>query len=222
MKREIKITADGSSTLYIPEMDENYHSDHGALQEAMHVFIENGLNTIDSELIEVFEMGFGTGLNALLTSIEAKKQKKSISYTGIEAYPVTEEHLLQINYLKLVGEEHKNDFEKMHSTQWNQKTSINESFEFMKVLEKIESYHLPENKFDLIYYDAFGPRAQASMWEIPILEKMFKALKPGGILVTYCAQGQFKRNLKTLGFNVIPLTGPPGKREMTKGIKVKR
>jgi tRNA U34 5-methylaminomethyl-2-thiouridine-forming methyltransferase MnmC len=219
MKRELKITADGSSTLYIPEMDENYHSDHGALQEAMHVFIENGLNSIESEHIAVFEMGFGTGLNALLTSIQSKKQQKRISYVGIEAFPVSAEHIAEINYIELVGVDHAADFQQIHQSNWNEKININHNFEFTKVQDKIEDYSMPANEFDLIYYDAFGPRAQASMWEIPILEKMYKGLKPGGMLVTYCAQGQFKRNLKSLGFEVIPLPGPPGKREMTKGMK---
>ena len=219
MKRELKITADGSSTLYIPELDENYHSDHGALQEAMHVFIENGLNTIESDQISVFEMGFGTGLNALLTSIQSKKLQKHISYVGIEAFPVSAEHIAEINYIELVGEEHAVDFQQMHQSNWNEKITINHNFDFTKIHEKIEDYSIPKNEFDLIYFDAFGPRAQTSMWEISILEKMHKGLKPGGMLVTYCAQGQFKRNLKSLGFEVIPLPGPPGKREMTKGVK---
>jgi tRNA U34 5-methylaminomethyl-2-thiouridine-forming methyltransferase MnmC len=219
MKREIKITADGSSTLYLPELDENYHSDHGALQEAMHVFIENGLNTIKSNQISVFEMGFGTGLNALLTSIEAKKRTKQISYIGIEAFPVSTEHIEEINFVDMVGVEHSADFQQMHQANWNEKITINHNFDFTKIHSKIEEFCMPENEFDIIFYDAFGPRAQATMWEIPILEKMYKGLKPGGILVTYCAQGQFKRNLKSLGFEVIPLPGPPGKREMTKGVK---
>lgn len=219
MKRELKITADGSSTLYIPELDENYHSDHGALQEALHVFIENGLNTLNSDEISVFEMGFGTGLNALLASIAAKNKGKQISYTGIEAFPVSLEQISQINYIELVGEEHASDFKQMHQANWNEKIEFNSNFNFTKIQAKIEDYDIAENQYDILFYDAFGPRAQAIMWEIPILEKMYKSLKPGGIFVTYCAQGQFKRNLKSLGFEVIPLPGPPGKREMTKGIK---
>lgn len=217
MKREVIKTEDGSSTIFIPEMDENYHSTHGAIQEAMHVFIQHGLHAVeDKSSISIFEMGFGTGLNALLTKIHAKT---AIKYAGIEAFPVEEELIDQLNYLEELGEEHKDVFQKMHSLPWQEKNEITSDFILEKIDKKIEDYTLEPEVFDLIYFDAFGPKAQSEMWDISILKKMYDGLQTNGFLITYCAMGQFKRDLKSLGFEVVPLPGPPGKREMTKAIK---
>ena len=219
MKRELLRTQDGSMTIYIPEMDENYHSGHGAFQEAMHVFIENGVKTISKNEIKVFEMGFGTGLNALLTLQHSLHTGFRIDYSGIEAYPVENELLKGIDYDKLVDEEASKLFPLLHSSPWGVPVSLTKEFTFRKLHQRIENYVPEQNTYDLTYYDAFGPRAQGDMWELPILEKMRDILKPGGILVTYCAKGQFKRDLKSLGFEVESLPGPPGKREMTRAIK---
>ncbi len=215
MKREITKTADGSTTIYIPEMDENYHSHHGAIQEARHVFIKHGLESLVQEDITVFEMGFGTGLNALLTLEFARRQKKQVRYLGLEAYPVESEMIEKLNYLEGIGKEFRNDFEAMHKAAWDQTIAIHE-LELTKIHQKIEEFQPKIDSIDIIYFDAFGPRAQSDMWELPVLEKMATMLKPGGILVTYCAQGQFKRHLKSLGFEIERLPGPPGKREMTR------
>lgn len=218
MQRTIAKTADGSTTIYIPEMDENYHSHHGAIQEARHVFLKNGIETIDKDEIVVFEMGFGTGLNALLTLDFALNTGKKVTYFGLEAYPVEPELLEQLNYLDEIGKEHSGAFQRMHQADWENPISI-QNFELTKIHQKIEEYTPAPSTIDIIYFDAFGPRAQGDMWELPVLEKMADMIKPGGILVTYCAQGQFKRHLKSLGFTIERLPGPPGKREMTRATK---
>lgn len=221
MKREVITTADGSKTIYIPEMDENYHSGHGALQEAKHVFIENGLKHFSGKPeITIFEMGFGTGLNALLSMIEADKTKIQIHYIGIEAFPIEKELVETISYQDLVDAKYRESFFKMHSSEWNQRIQLTENFSFLKIHDKIENYIPEAGSVDIIYFDAFGPRAQGAMWNIEILQKMYDVLKPNGIFVTYCAKGQVKRDLKALGFVVEALPGPPGKREMTLATKV--
>lgn len=221
MKRELILTADGSKTIYIPEMDENYHSTHGALQEAMHVFIQNGLQAISGQKeIIIFEMGFGTGLNALLSMVEAEKSKSQIKYYGIEAFPVEIQLIKEIGYEKLVDNNFIEPFFLMHSTTWNSDHKLMQNFMFHKIDQKIEDYVPVKDSVDIIYFDAFGPRVQQGMWNPEILNKMFLLLKPGGSLVTYCAQGQVKRDLRSVGFKVEGLPGPPGKREMTRAIKL--
>lgn len=220
MKREVIVTADGSKTIFIPEMDENYHSGHGALQEALHVFIEHGLKPLSKkEHVAIFEMGFGTGLNAFLTMIEAAKTGQQIVYEGIEAFPVDEKMAIEMAYDQQVGSGFSDLYIEMHSVEWGMAHQLTENFNFTKIHQKIEEYIPKSEAFDLIYYDAFGPRAQNSMWDQEILAKMYTMLKPGGILVTYCAKGQVKRDLKALGFTIEALPGPPGKREMTRATK---
>jgi tRNA U34 5-methylaminomethyl-2-thiouridine-forming methyltransferase MnmC len=219
MKREVIQTADGSSTIYIPEMDENYHSSHGAIQEAEHVFILHGLRKMEElghQSISIFEMGFGTGLNAFLTKIRATVP---IHYSSIEAFPVTLKEIAALNYVEQVGQEFKDEFSSIHSASWNKLVELDAVFSLCKIHAKIEEFSLEEAMYDLIYFDAFGPRAQAEMWEIEILQKMVDGLKVGGALVTYCANGQFKRDLMSLGFEIEALPGPPGKREMTRAWK---
>jgi len=215
MERKVQLTDDGSSTIYIPEMDETYHSSHGAIQEARHVFLKYGIETLKRNEISVFEMGFGTGLNALLTLKYAKEAGVNVNYKGIEAFPVEQGLLDSLNYISEIGEEYNDSFELIHSSSWNVENRITEEFVLNKIHQKIEVYSADDNSVDIIYFDAFGPRAQSDMWDISILKKMHAMLKPGGILVTYCAMGQFKRDLKSLGFVVEGKPGPPGKREMT-------
>jgi tRNA U34 5-methylaminomethyl-2-thiouridine-forming methyltransferase MnmC len=216
---EIRTTADGSKTLYLPEIDENYHSCHGAIQEANHVFIKNGLSEFkEKQSISVFEMGFGTGLNALLTLVWAQENEIHVDYEGVEAYPISPELCFQLEYPECLNVNKKNDFEKMILAEWNQTVQISHYFEIKKNDLKIENWS-SDKKFDIVFFDAFGPRVQNEVWEIDVLKKMFDVLLPGGILVTYCAQGQFKRNLKSLGFELESLPGPPGKREMIRARK---
>ncbi len=219
MHKEVKITGDGSKTIYLPEWDEVYHSSHGALNEALHVFVEHGLKCVQKSSFQVFEMGFGTGLNALLTYQFALNHLKTIEYTGVEAFPLAKELWSQLGYELLFDEAFAKTFHQMHNTPWNERVNFNDSFLFTKFAEKIENMELPSDQFDVIFYDAFGPRVQSELWSIALFQKMFRSLKYDGFLVTYCAKGEVKRNLKAAGFQVEALPGPPGKREMTRAWK---
>lgn len=211
---QIFLTEDGSNSLYLSEFDETYHSRHGAIQESMHVFIENGLKSINKKNIKILEFGFGTGLNAFMTLINSKE--KQIEYVGIEKFPLDKTLLNQLNYAKS-KEEHAL-FEKIYSADWNKKVAINVSFTLEKIKVDFLKF-LSDEKFDIIYFDAFAPRVQPELWTKEIFEKAFNLLDKEGILVTYCAKGVVKRTLKEVGFEVISLPGPPGKREMTKAVK---
>ncbi|MFT4695045.1 MAG: tRNA U34 5-methylaminomethyl-2-thiouridine-forming methyltransferase MnmC [Urechidicola sp.] len=214
----IKQTEDGSHTLYNKELDETYHSSHGAIQEAIHVFIKNGIDSIFSKEISVLEVGFGTGLNAILTHDYAKRDNKKISYTGLESFPLPKEIINKLNYRSEIPDFDLAIFNKMHKSIWNQNNIIDSHFGLNKINETLQEF-ITEDKYDIIYYDAFGPRAQKEMWEKYLFEKLFKMLNIGGKFVTYCAMGQFKRDLKSCGFVVECVPGPPGKREMTIGFK---
>ncbi len=219
MERIIVQTDDGSSSILIPEMNESYHSTHGALQEAKHVFILNGLQRFQKDDMRVFEVGFGTGLNALLSMKYAQDNDVAIKYVAIEAYPVDLELIKQLNYSSLIPDATDDVFLSMHNVKWNELHRIHSNFELKKVHQKLEDYSIEGGFYDLVFFDAFGPRAQAEMWSVDLLEKMYNGLKSNGALITYCAQGQFKRNLKSIGFQVESVPGPPGKREMTVAIK---
>jgi tRNA U34 5-methylaminomethyl-2-thiouridine-forming methyltransferase MnmC len=219
MKRELRLTSDGSPTLYVPELDETYHSMHGSVQEARHVFIENGLRFVaaESKQVNILEVGFGTGLNALLTAQYAKENALSVHYVGLEAFPVEEEIWKAINYLD--DPEAKAFYTQMMALPFGATKTYDVSFTLCKLAFSIQEWATTE-KFDLIYYDAFGPKAQPEMWALAIFERLYSLLNQGGAIVTYCAQGQFKRHLKSLGMRVEGLPGPPGKREMTRGVKI--
>ncbi|HLW29525.1 MAG TPA: tRNA (5-methylaminomethyl-2-thiouridine)(34)-methyltransferase MnmD [Brumimicrobium sp.] len=220
MKREIIETKDGSKTIYIPGIYENYHSTHGALQEAMHVFIKSGLDEIKLDELNVLEIGFGTGLNAIITLIAGQNDKKTIYYTGLEAFPVTQEEIKLLKYDELEDiASYSDEFQKLHTTKWNEPVKINEQFTLTKVEQKMEDFTPTEGHFDLIYFDAFGPRAQPFMWTDEVLSKMYDALSTNGVFVTYCAKGDVRRSLISLGFEVEKIPGPPGKREMLRGIR---
>lgn len=213
------VTGDGCHSLYVPQLDEHYHSTHGAFNEAMHVFINNGFNETQYDL-SVLEIGFGTGLNAWLTAIAANQSKRKVCYTSFETRPLNNTILSSLNYAKFSNQEKAAHWLKnIHQCDWNEYQVINEFFDLKKVHQSV--FEMKEKgTFDLIYFDAFGPRKQPEMWTIEVFSLMFDSLKAGGSLVTYCAQGQVKRNMKSVGFEVVPLPGPPGKREMTKAIKV--
>lgn len=206
-------TADGSTTLYVKELDETYHSRHGALSESKHVFIENGLRDVlkdnNKKSISILEIGFGTGLNALLTLEEVKKYPLiKFAYHTIEAYPIDIALVNQLNYSF-----NKYDLMLLHKSEWNKAVLLKDNLIFYKHHTKLEDFFI-DKKFDLIYYDAFGPRAQAEMWEKDILLKTTSFLNNNGKLVTYCAKGEVKRIFKNAGFVVETLKGPQGKREM--------
>lgn len=220
LKREIIITSDGSTTIHMPEWNEQYHSKHGAIQEAFHVFIKSGLEAHPAKEISILEIGFGTGLNCFITLLEAAKRNLKIDYTGIEAYPIQEDEILQLNYVsELDARNYSHKFEEMHLFHWNTKQKIHNDFyltkrqQFIKDIDDVE-------KFDLIYFDAFGARVQPELWTEKIFKKMFDSLKKGGILVTYSAKGSVRRAMIAVGFRVTRLPGPPGKREMLRAIKI--
>lgn len=217
---KIQLTKDGSHTLYNQELNETYHSSHGSIQEANHVFIKNGIESIEKFEISVLEVGFGTGLNAILTYDYAKCNNKKITYFGLESFPLSKEIITQLNYKDEIPGFDLAVFSKMHKSTWNIENEIDSYFSLNKIHETLQKF-TTKDKFDVIYYDAFGPRAQKEMWEKSLFEKLFAMLNEGGKLVTYCAMGQFKRDLKSCGYTVICVPGPPGKREMTIGYKNK-
>ena len=218
MKREIRLTADGSPTLYVPELDETYHSMHGSVQEAKHVFIANGLNYLfaRNEEVRILEVGFGTGLNAILTALFSFENKLPIKYTGVEAFPVEEKIWQKLSYFQTPLEMEL--YQKLMKSEWDVPQLLHSYFSMVKLETNIHEWQ-SDKKFDLIYFDAFGPNAQADMWQKSIFEKLYGVLNHGGVLVTYCAQGQFKRDLKAVGYGLEALPGPPGKREMTRATK---
>jgi len=221
MNRKIIVTDDNSKSLLIPEINETYHSINGAMNEALHVFITNGLIPMaDKKHIRIFEMGFGTGLNALLSLNCIKNTPIYIAYETIEKFPVELELINQLQHPQTTGLTNlQSEFETMHSCQWNETIEISSAFRFKKNKSDIKDIELPLNNYDVIYYDAFSPKIQPELWTTSILTKLYASMVEGGRLTTYCAQGQFKRNLKEVGFSVHGLPGPKGKREMTLAIK---
>lgn len=223
MKREIIKTADGSSTIYLPEWNEHYHSKHGALQEAQHVFMKTGfqyyLEKMSVPELAVLEIGFGTGLNALLTYFETQKSNVAVDYTGVEAYPVTNVELEALDYSKLIGKEEASlVFAQMHQAQWGKKEELSSFFKLQKEQMFFDDIRAQE-AYDLIFFDAFGPRVQPNLWTEGIFLLMFRALKNDGVLVTYSAKGAVRRAMQAVGFLVERLPGPPGKREMLRATK---
>lgn len=219
MKREILITQDGSTTIYLPDWNESYHSKHGAIQEAYHVFIKNGLSLFEAKPISILEIGFGTGLNAFITYLEAQKVNQSITYIGVEAYPVLFDETLKMNYVSELNAINKGAFfNKMHEISWNEEHVISENFTLTKRQQFFQDI-LDIAQFDLIYFDAFGFRVQPELWSFEIFQKMFTSLKSGGVLVTYACRSSIKKAMLECGFVVEKLPGAPGKREMLRGIK---
>lgn len=222
MKKKLITTSDGSHTLYLPGIDEHYHSTYGALQESRHVFIEKGLHHLDKNIepVNVLEVGFGTGLNALLTLFESEKDKRKVHYIGVEPYPLEEQFFKKLNYGRLIDyDKAENYLQQMHEKDWNFPFYITEYFILNKLRTKFEEATLQPSMFHLIYYDAFAPDKEDSLWNKENFEKCYNALKEGGVLVTYSSKGQVKRDLAEAGFNVSKVEGPEGKREMLRAIK---
>lgn len=226
-KVKIITTEDGSHSLYHEELKETYHSFHGALQESQHVFIEKGLRFWRTKeglptSVKIFEVGFGTGLNALLAAQFASDNKVNISYTGLEPFPLEESLIEQLNYSSQILPSEAKDlddmFHKIHSADWENEVEISPYFKLTKYKTKLEDYSLTKDRFDIVFFDAFAPNKQAELWEIDILQKCFDLLKKGGVFTTYSAKGQLKRDLKSVGFELETLPGPPGKKEMVRGI----
>lgn len=219
MKRYIRTTADGSSTLVVEGWEEPYHSMHGAIQEAYHVFIEKGLRHSGLSSLSILEMGFGTGLNALITLKEANALNKFITYTAIEAYPASAEEIGQLNYIAKLGAQNLHEaFMEMHTGPWEKSIKISDTFTLLKKQCDITRFEA-DDQYNLIYFDAFGARVQPELWTEAVFLNMFKALSEGGVLVTYAAKGSVRRAMQAVGFYVERLPGPPGKREMLRATK---
>jgi tRNA U34 5-methylaminomethyl-2-thiouridine-forming methyltransferase MnmC len=218
MKRKIITTADGSNSIFSEEVHQSYHSHFGALQESMHIFIEAGLCSETLSLLEtisVLEIGFGTGLNALLTCMEATELQKKIYYETIELFPLTMQEIEQLNYASLLPYPFvKESFSALHNAEWNTVEQISENFTLHKRhISAINATYLPNN-FDLVYFDAFSPEAQPELWTKEVFKTIYDSMKKEGILLSYCTKGSVKRTFTGIGFQIEKLPGPKGKREI--------
>lgn len=218
---EIINTADGSHSLLSEQFGVTYHSKHGAIQETQHVFIDAGLlpKAASTKNLAVLEIGFGSGLNVFMTYLLAEQQGLNIDLVTYENYPISIEKANNLNYPEqLDAKAAAHLFHELHTHPWNQKIQLAPFFSFEKIQKDFQTIDY-QNKFDVIYFDAFAPNAQPELWEEELLASMFKALKKDGVLTTYCAKGVVKRTLKSVGFEIEAIPGPPGKREMTRAWK---
>ena len=230
MDRIIEHTADGSATLYVPQLDEHYHSVKGALTESLHIFIDMGLKSSEASAPRILEIGFGTGLNALLTLIEAERSGRQVHYTGIELYPLPWETIEQLHYADLMnderlmvnGEQIAQWFKALHTAVWEEDVVITPHFTLRKVQADFAnpaSLTVNRSSFTVIYFDAFAPEKQPEMWTQELFNHLYVLMEQGGILTTYCAKGVVRRMLQAAGFTVERLPGPPGgKREILRAI----
>ena len=216
----IEITGDGSHTLFLPELEEHYHSVNGAIQESMHVFIEAGLRHLKQDIVYIFEVGFGTGLNAFLSLIESNTSRK-IHYTTIEACPLSLPIIKQLNYADKYSKEQQDLFYKLHEVEWGTEQEITPFFYLTKIHADLNQLDYDSIKpVDIIYFDAFAPDKQTEMWSQQIFDHMYKISNNKGLLVTYCAKGVVRRMMQQSGYKTERLPGPPGKREMLRATKL--
>ena len=216
---KLEQTADGSYTLYVPELDEHYHSVKGALTESKHIFIDMGLKHSSVTSPHILEIGLGTGLNCVLTLLEAKESQRHVYYTGIERYPLNEDIIRKLNYPSIIGKECEEDYFAIHQAPWEEDVCLSPWFTLHKMEGDFTHYSF-EQKYDIIYFDAFAPEKQPEMWEQSLFDNLYQVLNEGGILTTYCAKGVVRRMLQTAGFKVERLPGPPGgKREILRATK---
>ena len=216
---KLEQTADGIFTLYVPELDEHYHSVKGALTESQHIFIDMGLKHSQATNPYILEIGLGTGLNCFLTYLTSKETGQAIHYTGIERFPLSEEVIDQLDYATLIGKGEKELYQAIHQAAWNKEVLLSPHFSLHKIEGDFTQYSFL-GKYDLIYFDAFAPEKQPEMWEQPLFDMLYELLNPGGILTTYCAKGVVRRMLQAAGFTVERLAGPPGgKREILRATK---
>lgn len=215
----IKTTKDGSNTLYSSRFNEHYHSTFGAIEESNCVYIEAGLNHSRLNSIKVFEVGFGTGLNSILTCAESLKRTLTVEYTAIELYPVELEIINHLNYMDFLTDDQKSIYKKIQTCKWNKKVKITDNFTLQKInLDFI--HYLFQEKYDVIYFDAFAPEKQPEMWELENFIKIYESLNNNGILTTYSSKGSVKINLRKAGFRVTRLKGPSGKRHILRAEKI--
>mgnify|MGYP000843945495 CR=1 FL=1 len=219
MNTKLIITQDGSHTLYVPSLDEHYHSHFGAVTESNHIFISAGLATIHSDTVTILEVGFGTGLNALLTALYASEHSVKVNYTSLEKYPLDDLIISELNYGSLAGEGGNELFGAIHGAPWNTPTLITEWFTLHKTVSDL-TRDQPEGLFDIVFFDAFGPDKQPEMWSMEVMRKMAAVMHAGSVFVTYSAKGSLKRMLRALDMEVTLLPGPPGKRVFTRAVKL--
>lgn len=222
IERVLQVTADGSHTLFLPQLNEHYHSVNGAIQESRHIFIHAGLNQIEKKDIQLLEIGFGTGLNALLTLAELMRNDLSqhLVYHSVERYPLDINIVEKLNYGRLLGEEEQDLFIRLHRAAWGEEVQITSDFTLHKIKGDSNCCELP-NGIDLIYFDAFAPDKQPEMWNQTIFDKLFAVANPGALILTYCAKGIVRRSMQSAGFVMEKLPGPPGKRHILRGTKPK-
>lgn len=220
MKRHLIVTGDGSHSLFVPELDEQYHSVHGAIQESNHVFISSGLNICTKSNLVVFEIGFGTGLNAFLTFLKSEKTGIKVNYIGIEKYPLIPLEYKELNYASMICQKYEETFLFIHDCIWGKQIEITPLFSIQKINSDLKDENLDTLPFfDLIYFDAFAPNKQPDLWIKEIYQKIYNHSNPGAILVTYCVKGIVRRDLQQVGFSVERIQGPPGKKEMLRATK---
>lgn len=222
MNVELKITADGSHTLYVPGLNEHYHSTFGAINESLHVFIESGFSTAAPtfEVVRLLEVGFGTGLNALLTWMESERIPKKVRYTALEPYPLGEAVWSSLNYPDCFCTfDYTPFFTQLHKSGWDEGVQISPFFHLLKIRKKLEVLIPGKETYNLVYFDAFGPEVQPELWSEGNFRKIFQSMEEGGILVTYSVKGSVRRALSNAGFKVEKIPGPAGKREITRAIK---
>ncbi|NLE34686.1 MAG: tRNA (5-methylaminomethyl-2-thiouridine)(34)-methyltransferase MnmD [Bacteroidales bacterium] len=218
MNTKLIITEDGSHTLYVPGMNEHYHSRFGAITESRHIFIHAGLASLPPGDTAILEVGFGTGLNALLTALHASDKSLHVTYTTLEKYPLDPSLVSRLNYGSLIGGEAPELIKAIHDAPWNTPVALSEWFTIEKRVTDLTS-DTPGGEYDLVYFDAFGPDKQPEMWSIEVMQKIAAVTRPGSVFVTYSAKGNLKRMLRELGFEVALLPGPPGKRVITRAIR---
>lgn len=211
-------TEDGSHTVFVPGMDEHYHSVHGAIRESEIVFLKNGYHYCTSTPLRIFEAGLGTGLNALLTAIRCTQEKRLVYYTAAEKFPLPGEITERLNYPSFAGKGGKAILDSIHSAPWGEKIEISEYFHFIKIICDL-TVTIPSGEYDLIYFDAFGPDKQPEMWTEEVISGISRNTAPNGTLVTYSVKGSVKRVLKSCGFSIYLLPGPPGKREVMRAVR---
>lgn len=219
MEYKIIQTADGSDTIYVPDIDEHFHSVHGAIQESNFIYIDHGFRYCKADPVSILEIGFGTGLNAFLTAVTSQSDTREVNYTSIEKYPLNSEIIDSLNYGSCTGADGRDLFRRIHATPWNTRTFICKNFYLTKIEADFTLYK-PAGCYDIIYFDAFGPDKQPSMWTTAVFNTIAEVTNKNGIFVTYSAKGEVKRKLRAVGFEVTLLPGPPGKRQMIRAIKI--
>ena len=228
MERIIEKTDDGSATLFVPELNEHYHSTKGARTESQHIFIDMGLKASPAATPRVLEIGFGTGLNAWLTLEEAERSGRNIHYTGLELYPLEWQTIEQLGYISNDEQLTTSDrqqpaielFKQLHTSPWEKDVQLTPHFTLRKIETDVNKWRVENSPFNLVYFDAFAPEKQPEMWSQELFNRLYVLLDKDGILTTYCAKGVVRRMLQTAGFTVERLPGPPGgKREILRARK---